>query len=60
VRWLEAIELLLQEGVETFVETGPGKVLSGLVRQIRPDARCLNVEDSASLSAAREALIAGQ
>lgn len=60
VRWLEAIELLLQEGVETFVETGPGKVLSGLVRQIRPDARCLNVEDSASLNATREALIAGQ
>lgn len=60
VRWLEAIELLLQEGVETFVETGPGKVLSGLVRQIKPDARCLNVEDSASLSAAREALVAGQ
>jgi [acyl-carrier-protein] S-malonyltransferase len=56
VRWLESIELLLQEGVETFVEVGPGKVLSGLVRQIRREARCLNVEDAASLDATREAL----
>lgn len=59
VRWLESIELLLQEGVGTFVEVGPGKVLSGLVRQINADARCLNVEDSASLAATREALAAG-
>jgi [acyl-carrier-protein] S-malonyltransferase len=59
VRWLESIELLLREQVETFVELGPGKVLSGLVRQIKAEARCLNVEDSASLSAAREALAAG-
>ena len=60
VRWLESIERLLQEGVETFVEVGPGKVLGGLVRQIRREARCLNVEDSASLSATREALIGSQ
>ncbi|HEX8493412.1 MAG TPA: ACP S-malonyltransferase [Pyrinomonadaceae bacterium] len=60
VRWLESIERLLQEGVETFVEAGPGKVLSGLVRQIRREARCLNVEDRASLSATREALTGSQ
>lgn len=58
VRWLESIELLLQEGVSTFVEVGPGKVLSGLVRQINADARCLNVEDRASLKATRETLAA--
>jgi [acyl-carrier-protein] S-malonyltransferase len=46
VRWLESIELLLTEGVRTFVEVGPGKVLSGLVRQINRDVQCLNVEDS--------------
>ena len=46
VRWLESIELLLTEGVQTFVEVGPGKVLSGLVRQINRDVQCLNVEDS--------------
>ena len=58
VRWLESIELLLQLGVNDFVEVGPGKVLSGLMRQINRDANCLNVEDSASLEAARSDLSA--
>ncbi|PYS91865.1 MAG: [acyl-carrier-protein] S-malonyltransferase [Acidobacteria bacterium] len=54
VRWRESIERLASEhGVKTFVEVGPGKVLAGLVRQIAPDVRCLNVEDGASLAAAR-------
>jgi [acyl-carrier-protein] S-malonyltransferase len=46
VRWLESIERLIAKGVNTFVEVGPGKVLSGLVRQISRDVQCLNVEDS--------------
>lgn len=46
VRWLESIELLIAKGVKTFVEVGPGKVLSGLLRQINRDVQCLNVEDS--------------
>jgi [acyl-carrier-protein] S-malonyltransferase len=58
VRWSESMELLLQRGVSTFVEVGPGKVLSGLMRQINRDANCLNVEDTASLVAAREKLVA--
>lgn len=49
VRWQESIERLVQEGVTTFVEIGPGTVLSGLVRKIHRDARVLNVEDVASL-----------
>jgi len=56
VRWLESMELLLRQGVGTFVEVGPGKVLSGLMRQINRDASCLNVEDAASLEAARAKL----
>jgi len=57
VRWRESIERLTSEhNVTTFVEVGPGKVLAGLVRQIAPDARCLNVEDGASLAATRDAL----
>ena len=59
VRWLESMQLLMQQGVETFVEAGPGKVLSGLMRQISRDAKMLNVEDSESLAATRSAL-AGQ
>ena len=49
VRWVESMQLLMQQGVDTFIETGPGKVLSGLMRQISRDARMLNVEDAASL-----------
>jgi [acyl-carrier-protein] S-malonyltransferase len=59
VRWRESVELLAGGGVGTFVEVGPGKVLSGLVRQTAPGARCLNVEDAASLRAAAGALAAG-
>ena len=57
VRWQQSIELLISEGVSSFVEVGPGKVLSGLLRQINRGATGLNVEDSASLSAARENLL---
>ena len=52
VRWLESVQLLIQEGVETFVEVGPGKVLCGLVRQIERGADCLNVGDAESLEKA--------
>ena len=56
VRWLESVEFLINQGVQTFIEIGPGKVLSSLVRQIDRSVRCLNVEDEASLRAAREEL----
>ena len=56
VRWRETVELLAREGVETFVEVGPGKVLGGLVRQTAPQSRALNVEDASSLESARAAL----
>ena len=56
VRWLESVEFLINQGVQTFIEIGPGKVLSGLVRQIDRGVRCVNVEDESSLRAARKAL----
>lgn len=56
VQWLASVEFLISQGVQTLVEIGPGKVLSGLVRQIDRNLRCVNVEDQASLRAAREAL----
>ena len=56
VRWLESMQLLHQQGVQTFVEIGPGKVLSGLMRQTNRDVHCLNVEDAASLEATRATL----
>ncbi|MEP6743181.1 MAG: ACP S-malonyltransferase [bacterium] len=52
VRWLESMQWLIQEGVDSFVEVGPGKVLCGLMRQISREAKCFNVEDADSLKAA--------
>jgi [acyl-carrier-protein] S-malonyltransferase len=54
VRWLESVEKLISSGVDTFIEVGPGKVLSGLIRQINRGVRCLNVEDSTTLTLALE------
>ncbi len=56
VRWLESVELLIREGVDTFVEVGPGKVLTGLMRQISREVKCFNVEDAASLKSAGASL----
>jgi [acyl-carrier-protein] S-malonyltransferase len=52
VRWEDSIREMLALGVTTFVEVGPGKVLSGLLRQIERSVHCFNVEDSATLNAA--------
>jgi [acyl-carrier-protein] S-malonyltransferase len=49
VRWEESMRMLLDEGVNTFVEVGPGKVLTGLMRQIERSVATLNVEDEKSL-----------
>jgi [acyl-carrier-protein] S-malonyltransferase len=54
VRWEESIRLLIDEGVNTFVEVGPGRVLTGLLRQIERSVAILNVEDEKSLSATVE------
>ena len=59
VRWLESIELLIRQGVKTFVEVGPGKVLSSLVRQISREVQCLNIEDS-TLSDKLQSVVSGQ
>jgi [acyl-carrier-protein] S-malonyltransferase len=55
VRWTESMQLLIAEGVTTFIEVGPGKVLSGLMRQIDRSQKCAQVEDPAGL----EKLLAG-
>lgn len=54
VRWQESVRLLIDEGVNTFVEVGPGRVLTGLLRQIERSVATLNVEDEKSLSATVE------
>jgi [acyl-carrier-protein] S-malonyltransferase len=56
VRWVECIQLLIAQGAAPFIEIGPGKVLSGLMRQIDRNQTTLNVEDSASLEKTLAAL----
>jgi len=52
VKWDQCMRLLIGQGVQTFVEVGPGKVLCGLMRQIDRSKTCLNVGDEASLTEA--------
>jgi [acyl-carrier-protein] S-malonyltransferase len=56
VRWLDSIREMIESGVTVFVEVGPGKVLTGLLRQIDRSVRVFNVEDSASLNSTMEKL----
>jgi [acyl-carrier-protein] S-malonyltransferase len=50
VRWEESVRLLIDEGVNTFVEVGPGRVLTGLLKQIERSVAALNIEDEKSLA----------
>jgi [acyl-carrier-protein] S-malonyltransferase len=49
VRWVDCVQALIEAGATVFIEVGPGKVLGGLLRQIDPAQKALNVEDIASL-----------
>ena len=49
VRWVDCVQSLRAAGAEVFIEAGPGKVLCGLLKQIDPELKALNVEDGASL-----------
>ena len=59
VRWQQSVETLISHGVRTFVEIGPGAVLSGLIKKTSKDARVLNVADPASLDKTVAALASG-
>jgi [acyl-carrier-protein] S-malonyltransferase len=56
VKWEQSMRVLIAQGVHTFVEIGPGKVLCGLMRQIDRSKACANVADEASLHKALEQL----
>lgn len=60
VRWEESVRELTALGVSTFVEVGPGKVLSGLLRQIERSVHCFNVEDEKTLATALDKLVQAQ
>lgn len=57
VRWQQSVERLSGLGVDTFVEIGPGKVLSGLAKRIVKDARLLSVGTPEELESVTAALV---
>jgi [acyl-carrier-protein] S-malonyltransferase len=59
VRWVDSLRTLWKMGARVFVEVGPKKVLSGLVKQTLPDAVTLNVEDRETLRVAVDQLRTG-
>lgn len=56
VHWTQTIQKMVEEGVDTFVEIGPGKVLAGLNKKIAPETTVYNVFDKTSLDATVAAL----
>jgi [acyl-carrier-protein] S-malonyltransferase len=51
VRWVESVEHMIAQGVTTFVEIGPKKVLTGLIRRINKSVHTVNIEDVAGVKA---------
>jgi len=56
VHWTQTIENMIKNGVDTFIEFGPGKVLAGLNKKINPEVKTYNVFDKESLEATIQAL----
>ena len=59
VRFTQAAQALMREGVQTFVEVGPGNVLSGLVRRIDRNVKTISVDGPTALDKLEETLSAG-
>ena len=49
VQWQRSIEYMIDDGVYTFIEIGPGRVLSGLIRRINKDTKTLNIGDAQTI-----------
>src|SRR5690606_893597 len=49
VRWIASVRAMADAGVDTFIEIGPGSVLTGLIKRIAPEARLVNLNNLASV-----------
>lgn len=56
VCWQQSVEKMIEDGVDTFVEIGPGKTLSGFMKKINKDVKCVNIDKLADLDNALEIL----
>lgn len=56
VRWQQSVERMIADGVDTFIEMGPGKTLSGFMRKISRDVKMVNIENMADYEKAMSAL----
>ena len=54
VRWQQTVERMIADGVDTFVEIGPGKTLSGFMRKISRDVKVVNIEKVEDLEKLQE------
>lgn len=56
VRWQQSVERMMEDGVDTFIEIGPGKTLSGFMRKINKDVKVYNIEKVEDLTKVMEEL----
>ena len=54
MRWEQSVRAMLADGVDTFVEIGPGKTLAGFMRKITRDAKVVNIETLQDVKALKE------
>ncbi len=54
VRWQQSVETMLSDGVDTFIEIGPGKTLAGFIKKIDRDARVINISCVEDLESVKE------
>ena len=56
VRWQQSVEMMIADGVDTFIEIGPGKTLSGFMKKINRNVTVLNIEKMEDVEACAECL----
>ena len=56
VCWQQSVERMIEDGVDTFIEIGPGKTLTGFMRKINKDVKVMNVDKLADMDKVLEEL----